>query len=385
MEQREVAVVTGTRAEYGLLQSPMEHITEHGDLRLRTVVTGMHLSPQHGNTYREIEDDGFTVDRKVDMLLSGDTGASMASSLGVGIQGMAQIFRDLDPDVVLVLGDRDEPLGAAAAAAHMTIPVAHIHGGDVAVGSCIDDSIRHSLTKFSHLHFPATEESARRVSQLGEEEWRITVIGAPGLDKILESEYATSEEIYERYDLKPSEPLILAIQHPLTTQPDRAADQLAETMDALATLEGETVLVYPNADAGGKDMIQVIDSHPASNSFVVRKNIPRYWYLGVMNLADVMVGNSSGGLIETPSFDLPVVDVGPRQTGRQRASNTVQVPHDAEEIRAAAERCLSDEEIRREARNCENPYNHGGAGERIAERLATVSIDEKLLQKKLAF
>jgi len=176
----------------------MEYIQATDGLELQVVATGMHMSPRYGNTYKEIEKDGFDIDQRVDMLINADSGFSMAKSTGIGMMGLAEAFRDLEPDVILVLGDRDEPLAAGIAAAHMNIPVAHIHGGDVMVGAIIDDSIRYALTKFAHVHFPASEASAERISRLGEEEWRITVSGAPGLDAILDGEYERGSEPYER-------------------------------------------------------------------------------------------------------------------------------------------------------------------------------------------
>ncbi len=385
MTTRTVCVVTGTRAEYGLLQSPMTHIQTTENLQLATVVTGMHLSPQHGKTYETIEADGFTIDRKVDMLMDGNSGLSMAKSTGIGLMGMAEAFREIDPDIVLVLGDRDEPLAAAVAAAHMNIPVAHIHGGDAMSGATIDDSIRHALTKFAHIHFPASEASAERVSCLGEADWRITISGAPGLDAIRNGDYESGEAVRESLGVDADERLVLCIQHPVTTEPEKASQQMQATLDAIEPLDARIVVVYPNSDAGGQDMISVLESHPLREKLIVRKNLPRKRYLGLMEAADVMVGNSSSGIIEAPSFDLPVVDIGPREERRQRAENTVSVPHETEAIRAAVEDGLYDDDTKRRARECTNPYDYGGAGERIADHLAEVPLGEELLRKDITY
>lgn len=384
-DQRRVAVLTGTRADYGLLRSSMETIAAHDDLILTVVATGMHLSRRHGMTVEDIRADGFTVDREVLMQLDGDTGTAMAKSLGVGTMGLADAFEQLAPDVVLLLGDRDEALAGALAASHMNIPVAHVHGGDSMQGATIDDSIRHAITKFAHLHFPASETSADRIRKLGEEPWRIITVGAPGLDDVLNGRYRDPEAVRDLYDLDPDRPLILLVQHPVTTQTEQAGEQMATTLDAVESFEAQVVLVRPNSDAGGQRMIQEIESRSFADDVRTFRSLPRDEYLGVMAAADAMVGNSSSGIIEAPSFALPVVDIGPRQAKRERADNTISVPHETGAIRDAIRRCLEAEQFRERAAACDNPYDYGGAGERICERLSTVTLGDDLLQKRLAF
>lgn len=387
-DDRVVAVITGTRAEYGLLQSSMEAIRETDNLELRTLATGMHLSPDHGNTVDEIRADGFEVTDTVHMLVAGDTGLSMAKSLGIGIGGLAEALQNVGPDLVLVLGDRDEALAGGLAAAHMNVPVAHVHGGDSMHGAIIDDSIRHALTKFAHLHFPVSAHSAERIRKLGEEDWRIETVGAPGLDAVLDGEYADPGEVISKHGLADSdadEPLALVVQHPVTTVPEQAGDQMRATLEAVIDVGARPVVVYPNSDAGGRRMIAVIEEYAATGTVETFKSLPRAEYLGLMAAADVMVGNSSSGIIEAPSFDLPVVDVGPRQAGRERADNTLSVPHDRDEIAEAIERMLEDEVLRRRAAECDNPYDYGGAGNRVAQRLASVELGSDLLRKRLTY
>lgn len=385
MTDRTVAVVTGTRAEFGLLASSMAEVERRPGLALSVVATGMHLSPHHGTTVTEIRDRGFEVDRTVDTLLESDTGVGMAKSLGLGVGGLAEALDDLDPDVVLVLGDRGEAFAGGVAAAHLRIPVAHVHGGDAMVGATIDDSIRHALTKFAHLHFPATERSAERVRRLGEPGWRVTVAGAPGLDDVLAGAYEAGPEVREALDVGPDEPLAVVVQHPLTVAPDRAGEQMRRTLDAVAAVDPATVVVYPNADAGGKRAIAAIRDHPDSDGFLTFENLPRRRYLGLLDAADVLVGNSSSGVIEAPSFDLPVVDVGPRQDGRERADNVTGVPHETDAIRDAVAAALSDPAVRERAAACDNPYDRGGAADRIVDRLETVELDDDLLRKELTY
>ena len=382
---KKILVLTGTRAEYGLLKSAMEEIRAHDDLSLSVVATGMHLSPKHGMTVEDIRDDGFTVDREVLMQIDADSGAAMAKSLGVGVMGLTDAFEDLDPDVVLLLGDRDEALAGTLAAAHLNIPVAHIHGGDSMHGAVIDDSIRHAITKFAHLHFPASELSAERIRKMGEEEWRITVSGAPGLDDVLAGSFADPAEVLSRYELDPSQSLFLVVQHPVTTQPNRAREQMAVTLDAIETFDAQIAIIYPNSDAGGNRIIKQIESREFSQTVRSFRSLPRREYLAIMKAADVMIGNSSSAIIEAPSFNLPVVDIGPRQEGRERAKNTISVSHDEDEIRNAISSEVKDSEFIQQVRSCSNPYDYGGAGERISERLAEEQLNSSLLKKRLTY
>ncbi len=387
MTARRVTVVTGTRAEYGLLKSSMDAITEHDALELTTVATGMHLVSRFGYTVEEIEADGFEVTARVHSELDSDSGLTMAKGLGTAISGLAEVYGAVDPDVVLVLGDRDEAFAGGVVAAHMNVPVAHIHGGDSMTGATIDDSIRHALTKFAHLHFPASELSRERILGLGEEPWRVTVVGAPGLDVIRDGDYTDPETISETYGLSPDEPLVLVVQHPVTTMPDAAGEQMTRTLDAVVGLDSapQVVVVHPNSDPGSRRMVDVIDRFERSHGIRTFRSLPRRDYLGLMAAADLLVGNSSSGIIEAPSLGLPVVDIGPRQDGRQRAENTVEVDHDTASIRTVVENCLTDERIADLATSCENPYDYGGTGVRIAERLATVDLDASLLRKRLTY
>jgi len=382
---RKITVITGTRAEYGLLHPVMRAIQDHPKLDLSIIATGMHLSPEHGYTIKEIENDNFKIDVTVDMLLSNDTGASMSKSLGIGIIGITQALEQLKPDIVLVIGDRDEPFAGAIAASHMNIPVAHIHGGDSTFGGCIDESIRHSITKFAHFHFPATDESATRIEKLGEETWRIHTVGAPGLDTILNTDLLSKEQLIEQYSLNDSEPLLLTIQHPVTTQPENAANEIRTTLEALSELGMQTILVYPNSDAGGRSMIEVIKEYEHLLFLHTFKSLPHIEYLSLLSIADILIGNSSSGIIEASSFHLPVVNIGIRQEGRQRSDNVIDVAPDKEKIIEAINTALHDEAFKQKVNECENPYGDGRAGLRIAEVLAELEIDQKLLQKKITY
>ena len=383
--KRKVAVVTGTRAEYGILYPVLKAIEAKPGLELSLIVTGMHLSHEFGYTVKEIESDGFRIDAKVDMLLSGDSPESMAKTLGLGIIGMAQTWGQLKPDVIVVFGDRVEPLAAAVAGAYMNIPVAHIQGGDAAVGSNIDDSNRYAITKFAHVHFPATKKSAERIIKMGEDEWRVHMVGSPALDVILNEPLIPAGQLAERFGLDRAQPSILLVQHPVTTQVDEAQGQMRETLEAILETSYPAIVLYPNSDAGGRRMIEVIkeyERHPFIKTF---KSLPRREYLSLMKAASVMMGNSSSGIVEAPSFGLPVVNIGIRQEGRERGKNVIDVGHNKQEIIKAIEKALTDKGFLEEVRKCENPYGDGKASQRIAEVLSKIEITPQLFQKRITY
>ncbi|MCZ7384098.1 MAG: UDP-N-acetylglucosamine 2-epimerase [Candidatus Methanoperedens sp.] len=381
--KRKIAVITGTRSEYGLLYPVMQAIQNHPGLELSVIATGMHLSYEHGYTINEIKKDGFKIEASVDMLFCDDTGAAMAKSLGKGIIGITEVLEKIKPDIVLVLGDRDEPFAGAIAAVHMNIPIAHIHGGDSTTGGCIDESIRHAITKFAHIHFPATEESAERIKKLGEELWRIHTVGAPGLDTVLNTEMIPREQLIEKFSLKPDEPLLLVVQHPVTTQPENAAKEMRITLEALAELKIQTILIYPNSDAGGHSMIEVIKKYENLPFLHTFKSLSHIEYISLMNIASALIGNSSSGIIEAPSFHLPAVNIGIRQEGRQRVCNVIDVDHDKTKIIQAINIALNDKIFKNKISKCVNIYGDGKTGMRIAKVLAELEINQKLIQKKL--
>jgi GDP/UDP-N,N'-diacetylbacillosamine 2-epimerase (hydrolysing) len=380
---RKVAVVTGTRAEYGILKPVLRAIKSHPHLNLILIVTGMHLSKEFGYTVKEIMKDGFKIDAKVEMLHKEDTGAAMAKSIGKCIIKMTDVLEETKPDVLVLLGDRAEMLAGAVAAAYTGIPIAHLHGGETS-GS-IDDSVRHAITKLAHIHFPATRKSAERIIKMGEDPSRVFVVGAPALDTIINEKLPEPSEISKRYGIDLSKPLLLVLQHPVVTEYEDAANQMKETLDAIVELKHQTILIYPNADAGGRNMIKVIkkyEKYPFIKSF---KSLPYRDYLGLMKIAGVLIGNSSSGIIEAPSFHLPVVNIGTRQAGRERSTNVIDVGYDKEEIINAVNKALYDSSFRKKVASCKNPYGDGKASQRIARILANIKIAPSLLQKKINY
>ena len=381
---RNVVVVTGTRAEYGIFQPVLRAIEKKPELKLLLVASGMHLSREFGYTCNEIKRDGFRIDAKVPMLLPGDTLAAMAESVGRGIIGMSRAWQRLRPEIIMVLGDRVEPLAAAIAGAYMNIPVAHIHGGDSSKGG-LDESARHAITKFAHIHFPATKLSAERIIKLGEDDWRVHTVGSPAIDTILNEPLPSGQALAEQFELDLSQPLILLVQHPVTTQVPEAAAQMRETLSAISELGYPTLIIYPNSDAGGRSMIAVIKQYEGYPFIKIIINLPRKQYLSLMKVASVLVGNSSSAIIDAPSLGLPAVNIGIRQKGRERGNNVIDVGHDKQEIIRAIKQCLADKHFLDEVKERVNPYGDGRASQRIADILAGLEITPQLLQKKITY
>lgn len=378
--------VTGTRAEYGIIKPILRAIKRHPQLDLLLVATGMHLLQEFGYTVAEIEKDGFDIDFKVDMLLGGDSKEAMAKSLGIGILNVVQVIETAKPDIVLVCGDRSEPFAAALAAAYLTIPVAHLLGGDKAMGSNIDDSIRHAITKFAHIHFTATKKHAERIIKLGEEPWRVHITGSPAIDTILHTKRIPPQKIAKKFNLNLKKPIILLIQHPTSVTAENASKEIRETLEAIVRLKHQTVLIYPNADAGGRRMIQQVitgyEKFPFIRTF---ESISSREYLNLMGVVSVMVGNSSSGVIEAPSFHLPVINIGIRQRGRERAGNIIDVGHNKKEIIKAINKVIYDKKFREKVKKCKNPYGDGKASKKIVKILTNIQINRKLLQKKITY
>lgn len=381
---RKIVVITGTRANYGRLKPVMKAIERHDNLELKLIVTGMHLVGEFGLTVREIESDGFKIDEKVDMHISNDSGAGMCKSLGLGIIGMTQAIEKIKPDIIMILGDRDEDLAGAIIGAHMNIPVAHIHGGEVT--GTIDESIRHAITKFSHIHFTATHESRERVLKLGERKEYVFNVGSPGLDSILKKEYLSREKILKKFNINLDKRVIIVAQHPVTTERKFAEKQMKETLEAISELNEEIILIYPNSDAGGREMIKVIEKFKSLDNLHIYENINFEDYLNLLKHADLMIGNSSSGIMEAPSYKLPVINIGTRQLGRECSSNVINVNYDKKEIINAANLALYDEEFKIKVKSCENPYGDGNTGERIADILSNLDIkSEKIIQKQITY
>jgi UDP-hydrolysing UDP-N-acetyl-D-glucosamine 2-epimerase len=378
---RTIGVVTVGRSDFGIFRPVLARLSKDARFELRIFAGGMHLSPRHGETWRDIERAGFTVTAKAN---GGDpvgSAADIAAAMGAGLSAFGRVYEVNRPDILLVLGDRYEMFAAAAASVPYRIPIAHIHGGEITEGA-MDEVFRHSITKMSHLHFVSTQEHGNRVRQMGEEPWRITVCGAPGLDAIRDFRRLNPEELAERVGMALESPPLLVTYHPATLASMVPEQQIDELLQGLSRWRGPVVFTGVNADTGSSSIRRAIEGFVArKSSACCVENLGTDAYFTLMGYASAMVGNSSSGLIEAPSFGLPVVNIGPRQRGRTRASNVIDVPCEAGAIASAIERATATE-FRATLSELVNPYGDGRAADRIADQLAEVEPEGYLLAKK---
>ncbi len=378
---RKICVVTGTRAEYGLLRWVMQGVQDDPDLTLQVIATGMHLSPEFGLTYREIEKDGFRIDRKVEMLTSSDTPVGIAKSMGLGMIGFADALHELAPDLLVVLGDRFEIFSAVAAALVARIPVAHLHGGETTEGA-FDESIRHTITKMSHLHFVAAEEYRQRVIQLGEQPQHVHLVGGLGIDSIKRLKLLGRAELEAALGFRLGRRNLLITFHPVTLESATATDQLRELLAALEEQQDtELIFTLPNADTDSRELIQLLEQFAARHAHAhVFASLGQLRYLSCMAHVDGVVGNSSSGLLEAPSFGIGTINIGDRQRGRLQAGSVINCLPDGQGIATALRRMYS-EEFRAGLGSVRNPYGDGGASARIVATLRHVELDG-LLKKR---
>jgi UDP-hydrolysing UDP-N-acetyl-D-glucosamine 2-epimerase len=381
-KKRKILYISGTRADYGLMRETLLRIKNSPGLELEIIATGMHLMPEFGRTADEIKKDGFSL-KKIKAIFKRDDKESMADFIGKLIQLLVKEISKIRPDIILVLGDRGEMLAGAVAGAYLSIPVAHIHGGDITL--TVDEIVRHAITKLAIIHFPATEKSAQRIIRMGEDPSKVFVVGAPGLDGILNQKLFSKDEIAKKFGLNFSEPVLLVLQHPVTHEIDQSASQMKETMEAIKELRFQTVLIYPNADAGAREIIKVINNYQKYSFIKIYKNINRKDYLSLMSMANALIGNSSSGIIEGPSFGLPVINIGKRESGREMAENIINVGCQKNEIIEAIKRAIFDKEFITKIKLIKSPYGEGTAGEKIVDVLNKIKIDEKLLQKQITY
>ncbi len=375
MIRRRICVVTGSRAEYGLLTGLIKEIAADPRLELQMLVTGMHLEKKFGLTYHQILKDGFKITAKVPMGLKGDTDSMITAAAGRAVIGFSKILGRLRPDIVVVLGDRFETLSIALATTLMRIPLAHIHGGEVTEGA-YDDIIRHAVTKMAHLHFVTHEKNAERIIQMGEESSRIFNVGAPGLDNIHRLSLLSQRELEKRIDFKLDEQTALVTFHPVTMQKGSAKKQVQELLLALKKLGIRCLFTMPNADPENSVIrreIKVFVKTFKDRSKAV-ESLGSLRYLSLMQYVALMVGNSSSGIIEAPSFKLPVVNIGDRQKGRLRAANVIDVPNHSDAIIRGIKKAYSLK-FRQRLKNLKNPYGEGIASERIKEKLKSISLE----------
>ena len=372
--KRKICVVTGTRAEYGLLYWLIKEIEANKDLELQLIVTGMHLSPEFGLTYKEIEKD-FKINKKIEMLISSDTAIGISKSMGLAQIGFTEAYEELKPDILVVLGDRYEIFSAVSAAMIANISIAHLHGGETTEGA-FDESIRHSITKMSHLHFTATEEYRNRVIQLGEEPNRVFNFGGMGIENIKRLKLLSKEEFEKSIEFKLNKKNILVTFHPVTLENSTAKEQFQELLDAIDELEDTNIIfTKANSDTDGRVINQMIDEYVAKNSekSIEFASLGQLRYLSALQYIDAVVGNSSSGLLEAPSFKIATINIGDRQKGRIKAISVIDCEPKKEEISKAFEEIYS-KEFQEKLKSVENPYGENSPSKQIVEVLKNVNL-----------
>lgn len=374
MRKRKICVVTGTRAEYGLLYWLMKEINVDNALVLQVVVTGMHLSEEFGNTYQQIEKDGFTIDKKVDISLTSDTELAISKSMGLGVIGFADVFNKLQPDLIVVLGDRFEIFSAVSAALIAKIPVAHLHGGEVTEG-VIDESIRHSITKMSHLHFAATDEYRNRIIQLGEQPDKVFHVGGLGIDNINKLKLLSKADFENTINFELGEKNILITFHPVTLEKSTSGMQFQALLDSISELKNTKIIfTKANADTDGRVINTMIDDYVAKHDNTIAfTSMGQLNYLSALQFMDAVVGNSSSGLIEAPSFKIGTIDIGDRQKGRIKTDSVISCLPKKRNIDSAFNKMYS-EEFQNTLDKVENAYGKGGASKEIVNIIKSVNL-----------
>ena len=377
-----ISILTATRAEYGLLKLIMAKLNKVDEFDVRIVATGAHLSPEFGLTYQEIEKDGFTIDEKIEILLSSDTPSSISKSMGLAMISFADYFEKLNPDLLIVLGDRYETLAVATAAMNQRIPIAHLYGGETTEGA-IDESIRHAITKLSYLHFTSTDEYRKRVIQLGESPERVYNVGATGIENILNEKLLGKEELENELIISLSKPYAVVTFHPVTLENNSAEKQIESLLEVCKVYRNlNFIFTKANADADGRIINKLIDIYDRENDNIFAfTSLGMKRYLSALKYCEVVIGNSSSGLLEAPSFGVPTINIGDRQKGRLQASSVINCEPSQESIRKALNLALSDEFAQR-ARETINPYGNGDTSNKVVEVIKNYMINDKIDLKK---
>lgn len=379
---KKIMIITGSRGEWGYIRPILKLIQQRNDVEYVLVVTNMHLLPAYGNSYKEIENDGFKIHYKVHMSLDGYSHVTHAKSLGLFLNSMPDIIDSEKPDWILLAGDRGEQLMAAIAGAYTYTPVAHIQAGELSGN--IDGMTKHAIGKLVHLHFAANQDAADRLKKLGEEEFRIHNVGAPQLDEMVNAQFTELKEIEDKLCVKLDKGYILGVMHPVTEEADKSQTQAEVFIKALNQFDVPKVIILPNNDAGSNGVKEAIKNY-RQGEYYMYANLKREDYLGLLKNSLCIVGNSSSGLLEAPTFKVPAVNIGRRQNMRFRGINVIDVSFEVDEVVSAIEQAMSAEFVKYLEENCENPYGDGHSSERILDLLMNTKIDEKLLTKKLTY
>lgn len=382
IRRRKILIVSGSRGEYGYIRPIIKLMKKSQILEPEVLVTNMHLLPEFGYSVEEFLRDGIKVNQRVYSALSGYTNITMVKSLGIFMLSIADILNNKRPDIILLSGDKGEQLVSAIAGSHANIPVAHIQAGELSGN--VDGVSRQAITRFAHIHFASNEDAQNRLLKMGEEPFRIFKVGAPQLDEFVQERIASIKQVAEKFSLNLKKPVILVVQHPVTEQAICAGEQMHATLEAVASFGYQTVIIYPNNDAGSTAIQESIQQHRDIN-IKVERNTSRQIFGTLMKIASVIVGNSSSGIIEAPAFKLPAVNIGRRQERRFQARNVINVKcHEPKAIRAAITKAIS-KSFKDSLKNLKNPYGDGHSSERIVKILEAVPIDENLLFKKIVY
>ena len=377
-QPKKILCFTGTRADFGLMNGVLRQLHAAPDFTVEMLATGMHLMPDFGDTLREVQAEKYPV-HVLEAVFEKDDKSSMAAFLGEVVTKGTALVNDIRPDYLLLPGDRAEMLAGAIIGAYGFIPTLHVGGGDVT--STIDNAVRYAITRLAHMHFAPTEASRQRLIDAGEEPWRCFNSGAPALDTILRYEFRPRAEAFPWIGLDPQPPTQMVLFHPESVHSEVAGAQMETLLEAVVTPGVQTVIIYPNADAGGRAMIDVLETYRGRSGLHIFPSLPYEQYLHLLRHADVLIGNSSSGVLEAPSFGIPVLNLGDRQRGREQAGNIQNVPVEQTDIQAARDRALYDEAYRAECRTAVNPYGQGQVGQTILDALRSTEFDASWLQK----
>lgn len=383
---KKILVVTGTRAEYGLLYWTMKEIQNDSNLKLQLIVTGSHLSEEYGYTVDQIRKDGFKIDEEIDMIIDSKKKSSIVKSMGLELIQMAQAFDRLKPNILLILGDRYETFVAATCAMMMNIPIAHMNGGESTEGA-IDEQIRHAITKMAHIHFPGAEYYKERIIKMGEEPWRVYNVGQAGIENIKRLKLFKKDELEAELKIKFDKKIFLITYHSVTLEDENTEEQVENLLNAISKFDVMCIFTYPNADFESKTIIERINHFVKNNDDAyVFHNLGQLKYLSLLKYADIMIGNSSSGIIEAPSFKLPVINIGNRQKGRIRNKNIIDTGYRSDEIIEAINKALYDEHFKEDLNSMINLFGGGETGKKIVDILKNIKIDDRrLLLKKLIY
>lgn len=382
---KKVLVVTGTRSEYGLLYWTIKRIQEDDELKLQLIVTGNHLCPEYGYTVEQIKKDGFKIDEEIDMLISSKNKSAIVKSMGIELIQMAQAFDRLKPDILLIFGDRYETFIAATCAMIMNIPIAHMNGGESTEGA-IDEQIRHAITKMAHIHFAGAEYYKERIIKMGEEPWRVFNVGQAGIENIKRMELLDKSELEKELNISLNKLTFLITYHPVTLEVENTQQQIYNLLNALKKFDANYIFTYPNADFGSKIIVDEINEfvNQQKNAYIFY-SLGQKRYLSLLKSCDIVIGNSSSGIIEAPIFKKPVVNIGDRQKGRLRCNNVVDCKHDEESIINAINFVLNDERFKNDNKDIQNIFGDGATSIKVVETLKTLEFNKKLIQKKLTY